>query len=309
MAEPIAAESVAAESVAAEPIATESVATESVATEPVAAKPVAAEPLEKPALELATGAEPTVLALDFDGVLCNGMKEYFQTAWRAYCTLWQVDPTPPAGLAEQFYLVRPLIATGWEMPILLKALLSGYSPAQMAQDWEGLAQALIAKAGITPAELAAQVDGIRDRWIATDPESWLAEQGLYPGIAERLPLWLASTEVVIISTKEKRFIEQILAQSGLNLPELAIFGKEVKRPKHQILRELKAKAPEAKFWFVEDRLKTLQDVYEQSDLKDITLFLATWGYNTPAERAAVADDPVIHLITLEQFCQDFAVWK
>lgn len=259
--------------------------------------------------ELASHLEPTVLALDFDGVLCNGMKEYFQTAWRAYCALWKVDPTPPAGLAEQFYLVRPLILTGWEMPVLIQALLAGYSPEQMAQNWEELAQTLIATAGMTPAELAAQIDGIRDRWIATDPDSWLAEQGLYLGIAERLPFWLTETQVVIISTKEKRFIQQILAQSGLNLPELTIFGKEVKRPKHQILRELKAEAPDARFWFVEDRLKTLQEVQEQPDLKDVSLFLATWGYNTPAERTAAAADPTIHVIALEQFCQAFATWK
>gem|GEM_PF-4100580 len=25
---------------------------------------------------------PTLIALDFDGVLCNGLIEYFQTAWR-----------------------------------------------------------------------------------------------------------------------------------------------------------------------------------------------------------------------------------
>jgi phosphoglycolate phosphatase-like HAD superfamily hydrolase len=268
-----------------------------------------AESLNATAAGTAASQEPTVLALDFDGVLCNGMKEYFQTAWRAYCVLWSAESTPPTGLAEQFYRVRPLIATGWEMPILLHALLSGYSPEQMAQNWEGLAQTLIAEAGLTAAELAAQVDGIRDRWIATDPESWLAEQGLYPGIAERLPVWLTLTKVVIISTKEKRFIQQILAQSGLNLPELTIFGKEVKRPKHQILRELKAEAPTARFWFVEDRLKTLEEVHEQPDLKDVVLFLADWGYNTAAERATVVDAPAIHLISLEQFCRDFATWK
>ena len=33
---------------------------------------------------------PTVLALDFDGVLCNGLSEYFQTAWRTYSQFWQI---------------------------------------------------------------------------------------------------------------------------------------------------------------------------------------------------------------------------
>jgi phosphoglycolate phosphatase-like HAD superfamily hydrolase len=257
-----------------------------------------------------SASQPTVLALDYDGVLCDGMKEYFQTAWQAYCHLWKLaDKTPPAGLAEQFYQVRPLIATGWEMPMLIRALLTGYPPAQMAQDWEGLSQKLAEQEGLTAAVLSAEVDGVRDRWIATDPDSWLAQQVLYPGVAERLPLWLKSVQVVIISTKEGRFIQQLLQQHGIDLTNLRIFGKEVKQPKQQLLRQLKAEQGEdAVFWFVEDRLKMLQIVQQQPDLSDVQLFLATWGYNTPAERAAVANDPEIHQISLHQFCQDFSAW-
>lgn len=258
-----------------------------------------------------TEHQPTVLALDYDGVLCDGMKEYFQTAWRAYCNLWKLDdPTPPEGLAERFYRVRPLIATGWEMPMLIHALRLGYTEAEMGQDWEGLSQQLIQKEGLTASTLAAEVDGVRDRWIASDPDSWLAEQVLYPGIAERLPVWASSVEVVIISTKEGRFIQQLLHQQGIDLANLRIFGKEVKQPKHQILRELKAKQdPAAVFWFVEDRLQTLQTVQKQPDLQDVRLFLATWGYNTAAEKAVAIEDSTLHSLTLEQFCQDFSAWS
>ena len=256
-----------------------------------------------------SASAPTVLALDFDGVLCDGMKEYFQTAWRAYCNLWQLaDPTPPTGLAERFYQVRPLIATGWEMPMLLRALLTDYTEAQMGEDWPGLSQQLVAQEGLTAAILAAEVDGQRDQWIAVDSESWLAEQELYPGIAQRLSVWLETVQVVIISTKEGRFIQEILRPCGIEFNRLRIFGKEAKQPKHQILRELKAEQPDASFWFVEDRLQTLHQVQKQPDLDDVQLFLATWGYNTAAERDSVIGDATIHAITLPQFCDDFSTW-
>lgn len=259
-----------------------------------------------------TNHPPTVLALDYDGVLCDGMKEYFQTAWQAYCHLWNLqDRTPPPGLAEQFYRVRPLIAIGWEMPMLLRALLTGYSEDQMAADWEGLSQQLLQEEGIAAASLSAEVDAVRDRWIATDPEGWLAEQVFYPGVIEQIPVWLNSVQVVIISTKEGRFIQQMLRQHGIDLTHLRIFGKEVKQPKHQILRALKAEQEaeqEATFWFVEDRLQTLQTVQKQPDLPDVGLFLATWGYNTALERQSITDSSGIHPISLDQFCQDFSVW-
>ncbi|UBF25765.1 HAD family hydrolase [Kovacikia minuta CCNUW1] len=264
---------------------------------------------------------PTVLALDFDGVICNGLKEYFQTAWQAYCNLWQVENQfPPSGVAEQFYRLRPVVETGWEMPVLVRAIMLGIPEADIFQNWIavpqsgsaaiGIAQQILQQDNLNAAKCIAEVDGIRDRWIASDPDSWLAEQTFYPGVIDRLKSTLASpTIVVIVSTKEKRFIEQLLQQQNVDLTNLRIFGKEVKRPKHQVLRELIAEyGSEQTFWFVEDRLKTLQGIQLQPDLETVSLFLADWGYNTTAERELAASNPHINLISLKQFSQDFLVW-
>ena len=54
-------------------------------------------------------SSPDILALDFDGVVCDGLIEYFQTAWRAYCELFHPESAePPEGLAERFYPLRQL---------------------------------------------------------------------------------------------------------------------------------------------------------------------------------------------------------
>ena len=255
---------------------------------------------------------PTVLALDFDGVLCNGMKEYFQTAWQAYCHLWQPDnTTPPAGLAERFYRTRPVVETGWEMPLLLRSLLLDTPEAEILRHWATIAPPLVEQEGMTPAQLSAEVDGIRDRWITTDVQNWLAEQAFYPGIIPQLQAWLHSPlEVIIISTKEGRFIQQLLQQHNVDFTQLKILGKEVKRSKPETLRSLMAAHDtSATFWFVEDRLQTLQAVRKQPDLGDVTLFLADWGYNTQAERDSVAHEPHIHLLSLQMFSQPLTEWS
>ncbi|SRR5579883_320481 len=254
---------------------------------------------------------PTILALDFDGVLCNGLKEYFQTAWRAYCTLWHVPTqTPPPGLAERFYQTRPVVETGWEMPLLIRSLLLGTAEADILLNWATIVQELTARDGVEPAQLAAEVDAIRDRWITADLKSWLAEQEFYPGVIAQLQAWQTTPlQVVIISTKEGRFIQALLSQHHVDFTRLKILGKEVKRPKHQTLRELIADSPSAIVWFVEDRLKTLQLIRAQSDLDRVKLFLADWGYNTPAERSLVANEPLIKLLSLHQFSQDFSTWE
>lgn len=254
---------------------------------------------------------PTVLALDFDGVLCDGLKEYFLTAWRSYCNLWQPQSqTPPAGLAESFYRLRPVVETGWEMPVVIRAVLSGVSEEAILSEWAAIARQMVLDEGLDQAELVGQVDGTRDQWIETDLAGWLAEHRFYPGVSDRLKAILETeTHVAIISTKEGRFIQQLLQQQGIDPTDLQLFGKDTKRLKGDILLELmQVFNHDATFWFVEDRLKTLQGIQKRPELATVKLFLADWGYNTESDRAQAMADPMIHLISLEQFASDFSQW-
>ncbi|NEO03630.1 MAG: HAD family hydrolase, partial [Moorea sp. SIO3I7] len=106
------------------------------------------------------------------------------------------------------------------------------------------------------------------------------------------------------------FIKQLLLQQGIKLPQDRIIGKESKRPKHQTLRQLIETFPgeAVTLWFVEDRIKTLQSVQQQPDLKAVKLYLADWGYNTKTEQEFACNDPRIQLLSLDKFYQDFSNW-
>ncbi|HBE20559.1 MAG TPA: haloacid dehalogenase [Cyanobacteria bacterium UBA11149] len=253
----------------------------------------------------------TLLALDFDGVICDGLLEYFQTSWRTYCKIWQPDSqTPPDNLANVFYHFRPVIEIGWEMPVLIRALIKGVPETKIEIDWSLVAKDIIELDKLDPVAIGKEVDKTRDEWIATDLDGWLGLHQFYPGIIERLKQIVTSdksTELFIVTTKEGRFVKQLLQQQGIQLSEDRIIGKEIKRPKHQTLRQLSAQFP-GKLWFVEDRLKTLQSVQEQPDLNQVRLFLADWGYNTKTQRDSVGDSSGIHLLSLSQFAQDFSLW-
>jgi len=258
----------------------------------------------------AAGSEPNCLALDFDGVVCNGLREYFQTAWAAYCQLRSLgEATPPAGLAAQFYPLRPVVESGWEMPVLLHALEIGRSPAEILDHWGTIAQDLAGTFHRVPKEIAAIVDGVRDAWIQKDPASWLAQHEFYPGVIDRLKQVLNSpVEVFIITTKEGRFVKQLLQQAEVDLPPSNIIGKEAQRPKTQTLQMLLADRPDRQIWFVEDRLKTLQAVRRQPELAAVNLFLAEWGYNTEVDRQQAGQNSAMANLTLTQFAADFSHW-
>src|SRR5215510_9985384 len=68
---------------------------------------------------------PDILALDFDGVLCDGMREYFEASRRAYRRVWPDENAPGKELFPAFRALRPVIMTGWEMPLLLRAIVVG----------------------------------------------------------------------------------------------------------------------------------------------------------------------------------------
>ncbi|MBW4519576.1 MAG: HAD family hydrolase [Scytolyngbya sp. HA4215-MV1] len=253
---------------------------------------------------------PDVLALDFDGVVCDGLKEYFQTTWKAYCQLWQpIDAPLVADLAPQFYRLRPVIETGWEMPVLLRALVLGFPEPEILQDWGAISHKLIQADNLDAPGLSQRVDSVRDQWIATDLPGWLAEHRFYPGVAEQVRRWgTTALQLFIISTKEGRFIRQLLQQQDIDLASIKILGKEAKRPKAKILQEiLSDRGNLTQIWFVEDRLKTLQAVQQAPGLETVKLFLADWGYNTPTEREIARQDSHIQLLSLEQFAGDFAV--
>jgi len=259
---------------------------------------------------------PDSIALDFDGVICNGLAEYFQTAWRTYRQHWPTPiDRPETDIRDGFYTLRPAIETGWEMPVLVRALLTDEPYERILTDWANVRDRIIAEDEIDPPALAVALDRLRDRWIEDDLDGWLALHEFYPGAIEQLDAWTAAgMDWWIVTTKEGRFVQQLLGERGIHIePGDRLFGKEVGRPKYQILRQLRFERQVdrrlRRIWFVEDRLKTLQAVDREPDLGEIELFFADWGYSTPRERTdSTLANSRIRKISIEQFCSDLPDW-
>lgn len=254
---------------------------------------------------------PRLLALDFDGVLCNGLREYFQTSWRVYQQVWP-DQEDQQGMAmsaleQEFSQLRPVITVGWEMPLLLRAILEGTPAPDILQNWPQVRDRLLATYNLTATDLGERVDGLRDRWIERDWQSWLALHTFYEGVVTALQRWQTQGQpLAIVTTKEQRFVTYLLEQAGISFPPEAIYGKDQQQPKPVILKSLQSTYG-APLWFVEDRLGALLQVAATPELGETELFLATWGYTTASDRAHVEAHPRIHLLSLEQFCQ-FPHW-
>ncbi len=250
----------------------------------------------------------SILALDFDGVICDGMQEYFHSSWLVYSQIWSVPAAPVLlELFPSFARLRPLIEHGWEMPLLLWALRQNIPEDLIASDWLNLASQILADEKLSSKDVVQVLDEVRDRSIDQDLPAWLNLQRCYPGTIEKLLALPPTIQPVIITTKDGRFTRQLLEDRGVQLPAEAIFGKERKKSKTDTLRQLLTSQPD-QIWFIEDRLPTLRTISHQPDLDSVQLFLADWGYNTPAERAVAQDNDRVKLLSIDKFCQDTSSW-
>ena len=261
--------------------------------------------------------EPRVLALDFDGVLCDGRPEYFETARRAYISVWPgAAATAPAAVATRFAAARPLVESGWEMPVLLHALVSGVAEHDLVdrEAWLPIAQRLTRAAGLDREALARALNAARDSWFAADPDDWVRHHAFYPGVSARVLRALSDgVDVVVVTTKAERFARALLRSQDARLGALPIVGRDPDRtvPKSETLAR---RAPERALeggrgvWFIEDLLETLELVHGTPALDGVRLFLAAWGYNTLEQRAAAGVRGAVAVLSLSDFARPFPAW-
>jgi hypothetical protein len=258
---------------------------------------------------------PDILALDFDGVLCDGMREYFETSRRTYAVTWSGEPMPDDTSLPAFRRLRPVIMSGWEMPLLLRALAEHRPEAAIGLHWERVRDELLEsgplRGNALATELGRELDDVRRRWIAADPKDWLGRHNSYCPLEELRRIVAEAERAILVTTKEGEFARLILDDWSVRLADIQ--GKESGTHKCDNLRALiadyaAARGRRPRLWFVEDRLETLQHVATHTDLDDVELFLAAWGYNTETTRETARADRRIHLLALERFRQGLAAW-
>jgi phosphoglycolate phosphatase-like HAD superfamily hydrolase len=247
-------------------------------------------------------ASGPLLVFDFDGVLVDGMAEYWWSSRQAVQLLDPGLPLPDEA-PEAFVRLRPRIHHGWEM-VLVAAELSrpGGEGAALEADYSGALPRVLARSGWQPQALQAALEEVRRQAIATDRLHWLALHRPYPGVPERLRCLAAeAADWAVLTTKGAAFAAELLAAAALQ--PLLLFGHE-QGSKPAVLLQLQLK--QRPLWFIEDRRPTLETVRATPGLEQVRCFLAAWGYLGP-------EDPIdlperIALLEPETFQAPLAIW-
>jgi phosphoglycolate phosphatase-like HAD superfamily hydrolase len=243
---------------------------------------------------------PKIYALDFDGVICDSAIETAMTGWKVAGQIWSKMPDEtPQEIITLFRIVRPVMETGYEAILIMRALFEGVSAEHLLKNFNNHVAHLIQRDQLNTDKLKQRFGDTRDQWIKHDLEDWMAMNPLFDGFANKLQQ-IDPKKAYIITTKQERFVSQIFASNNIEFPAERIYGLDRKLSKQQILQDLLMKHSESEILFVEDRLPTLIKVINNGQLAAIKLFFADWGYNTQDDKQAVTTLDTVRSINLDE---------
>jgi phosphoglycolate phosphatase-like HAD superfamily hydrolase len=226
-----------------------------------------------------------IYALDFDGVICDSAVETAITGWKAATRIWDDMPdVVPQEMITRFRAVRPIIETGYEAILTMRLLYLEESIESIYSDYGNKINTLLKESSISIDDLKALFGETRDVWIANDLADWINMNPLFDGVAEKLRQ-LEERHWYVVTTKQERFVKQILKANAINLADEQIFGLDRKMSKIEVLKGLLKNHPNESLVFVEDRLPTLLNVLKNDRLASVKLIFALWGYNTAEDKA------------------------
>ena len=241
-----------------------------------------------------------LILFDFDGVIIDGMKEYWHSsliACKRYLNsnLIPKDLDTDMKLSNTFRELRPWVKYGWEMVLITHEIIKKINPINdlsknaFLKNYQQNCQNVLAKNSWESQTLQNYLDEVRNIQISSDLDKWI---NLHEPFLEVISFIKNSQKdgfkIGIISTKNKIFTSKILRKFNV-YPEL-IFGYQ-EGNKVDIIFNL-SKEYEI-IGFIEDRKKTLLNLIENRKSKKINCYLADWGYLKSKDRIELPKEIIL----------------
>ena len=249
---------------------------------------------------------------DFDGVIIDGMKEYWHSSLLAYEKFLNypnilIDQNLYQEVSNTFIEIRPYIKYGWEMLLIIHEIIKREDPLNnnnkndfLNQYHENCKKILLDNSWVAE-DLQKFLDKSRKYQIDKDFDNWInLHKPFYEVIDFLEKLKKEKIKTGIITTKGGIFAAKILEKLNV-FPEL-VFGYE-SGTKVDIAKKLAEKYEI--IGFIEDRKKTLVDIKQNAHTKHIPCYLAEWGYLKNTDRNNLPYG--IKLLTLKDLEQLVAI--
>lgn len=235
-----------------------------------------------------------VLALDFDGLLCDSLAEGVLTTWNGYYEKGLAAfsnagfAAIPARFIERFTFCRGFARHSGHF---FAAFLDPWLPMCSQRDFERVYQAISAHDVHSFVEkVACYRERVRQKRLPT----WLSYHHLYPGIARFLSVLTLPT--YIVTAKDAASVAMILEYAGIPFAADHIVGSQQEKIGALQTIQQREAIRAADLFFFDDHLPNILTARQAG----YTAFWALWGYNVP-DHFALAQEQRIPTIDLSTF--------
>ncbi len=257
--------------------------------------------------------EKPLLVLDFDGVIVDGIQEYWsssrQTCLNILSAKEKENLSFPSNIPKAFKAIRPWVHHGWEMVILAAECSNKTSQLNLkgiqnfSKNYQIECSLALEKWSWTPVQLQEALNQTRREAIANNFKQWLNFHQPFSLVTKRLKtLEKEGIEFAVLTTKSIEFTKKLLDYFDLQ-PKL-VFGHE-SGSKVDVLNQLVQN--KIILGFVEDRRTTLEKVLEDPKLQSIPCYLASWGYLRPDDRNSLPSG--IKLLNSDTLREPISKWS
>ena len=231
-----------------------------------------------------------ILVLDFDGVIVDGIKEYWSSSRQTCLNIFSSQEKErillPNEIPTTFKAMRPWVHHGWEMVILAAECSNKTSQLNLkglqnfSSNYQIECSLALEKWGWTPFQLQEALNQTRREAISNNFNQWLNFHQPFSLVTQRLKtLEKEGIEFAVLTTKSIEFTKKLLDCFDLQ-PKL-VFGHESGSKVDVLKQLLQTRIIQG---FIEDRRTTLEKVLEDPKLKSIPCYLASWGYLKPQDK-------------------------
>ncbi len=231
-----------------------------------------------------------LLVLDFDGVIVDGIKEYWSSSNQTCLNIFSAKEKEIISFSSEipgaFKTLRPWVHHGWEMVILAAECSDKTSQLNLkgtesfSKNYSKECTSVLNGRGWSPFKLQEALNQTRRDAISNNFNHWLNFHQPFPLVTQRLKtLEKEGIEFAVLTTKSFEFTKKLLDCFDLQ-PKL-LFGHESGSKVDVLNKLLQTRIIQG---FIEDRRITLEKVLEDPKLKSIPCYLASWGYLKPQDK-------------------------
>jgi phosphoglycolate phosphatase-like HAD superfamily hydrolase len=237
-----------------------------------------------------------IFALDFDGVIADGLNECILVSWNGYHDK-QLDDFSVKGLAEvpDWFIERFTYCRNFAKHLghFAVAIFDQDTPVRTQTDYERLYLSLDA---LEVENFVAKTNQYRANARTHQESLWLDQHTLYPNMQSFLQG--LDVPLYIVSAKDRDSIIKVLARAGIEIGPNQVFGEQRNKPMAlKAIQQYESVRPEEIF-FLDDNIINVIDVQQAG----YGAYWALWGYRAD-HHLELARQYQVATLSLEQLIE------